>query len=163
MHLIICILIIWACASVSTVNKTYLFLSGSPQSGTSLLHNFMEATSGVKSMHAGCSVLYSASACSRWNHEGQWMLPRSDVISKWFRPGKMCRISDSPLQTEELEALRSNVVGVWQQIWGNNSKVLVEKSPQSMLKIDLYTKLFEKELAAGHKLSFWLYSNTLRP
>ena len=141
-------------SSASPANRTYLFLSGSPQSGTSLLHNFMDATPGVKSMHAGCNVLYGAQACSKWNHEGQWMLPRNELVSKWFRPGRMCRIADSPPQALDLRALKDNVVGTWQQIWGNDSKVLVEKSPQSMLKIDLYAELFKEELAAGHKLKF---------
>ncbi len=141
-------------SSASFVNRTYIFLSGSPQSGTSLLHNFMEATPGVTSMHAGCSVLYGASACSRFNHEGQWMLPRNELVSKWFRPGRMCRIVDSPPQSEDLEALRGDIVGTWHQIWGNHSKLRVEKSPQSMLKVDLYAKLFHKELTAGHKLKF---------
>ena len=88
------------------------------------------------------------SKCQNWNHEGQWLLPRSHEISPYLQPGKMCPVPEEkanpPSGTKE--AILSN----WLKYWHTNEDssdvlpdILVEKSPQSMLKIPFLVEVLK--------------------
>lgn len=122
-------------------NHSFLFISGMPQSGTSLLLDLAGgATTLISTMVKKCDELHGKS-CTNWNHEGQWLLPRTPSISKGFKPGKMCSI----VQAEsESSSLAEEVMGTWMKYWDPRAQILVEKSPQSMLKMPLYKSLVDK-------------------
>jgi hypothetical protein len=54
----------------------YLFISGFPQSGTSLIHQILSLTPHVRTMVKKCNEIIGKK-CLNWNHEGQWLLKAS--------------------------------------------------------------------------------------
>lgn len=130
-------------------NQSFLFISGMPQSGTSLLNNLVGAAPRLGTMEKKCEEVHGK-ACVNWNHEGQWMLPRIPVISDNFRPGKMCPLSPDAANIDELS---EEVMSTWMKFWDmSSSDILVEKSPQSMLKISLYRSMLDQQLPSGGKM-----------
>mmetsp|Transcript_8773 Transcript_8773/g.13129 ORF Transcript_8773/g.13129 Transcript_8773/m.13129 type:complete len:101 (+) Transcript_8773:66-368(+) len=56
-------------------NHTVISISGWPQSGTSLLNEFLLRTPGVSTMVDKCSLFHTVRKCIGFNFEGQWILP----------------------------------------------------------------------------------------
>jgi hypothetical protein len=56
-------------------NHSVISISGWPQSGTSLLHEFLEHTPGVSTMIDRCQNFSTLKKCVGFNFEGQWILP----------------------------------------------------------------------------------------
>jgi hypothetical protein len=61
----------------------FIFISGFPQSGTSLLQQMITASPPVSTMVGNCERVLGmkGNRCQRWNHEGQWLL-RTPILSK---------------------------------------------------------------------------------
>ena len=71
-------------------NHSFVFISGWPQSGTSLVHQVLNAHEAVGSMIEMCEKILGEKRCVSFNHEGQWMLPghmRARIMS-----GQVCRV-----------------------------------------------------------------------
>ena len=137
----------------SLKNKTLLFVSGWPQSGTSLLQQILTITPGVRTMVEKCNQVHG-SKCQNWNHEGQWLLPRSHEISPYLQPGKMCPVPED--KANPPPATREAIISSWLKYWHNDEDngdilpdILVEKSPQSMLKIPFLAKILQEVRACG--------------
>lgn len=82
--------------------------------------------------------------CLNWNHEGQWILgKRRKLILSVLNSGSNCPIrpiDDGRINYTEISSI---LYSHWSQYWTNSMPVLVEKSPQSMLKIALMHRLFK--------------------
>ena len=52
----------------------FLFISGWPQSGTSLMLQILAVAPQTSTMVEKCSKLIAGSKCTDWNFEGQWLL-----------------------------------------------------------------------------------------
>jgi len=126
-------------------DKTMVFISGFPQSGTSLLNALLTDAPGTSSMVKACDARYGKK-CQNWNYEGQWMFENDGVNNenaiKLLQPGKQCpRYGDS--FNESFASLAMNDIRrQWCQFWNLAMPILVEKSPQSMLKIPLIESTF---------------------
>ncbi len=105
--------------------------------------------------------------CANWNSEGQWLLRRDTVFDRAFKPGKMCPIEPSLFQDIHLFSMaKQKLHAQWGEYWDLNSttsltstssmpsrlsssahnyykKILVEKSPQNMVKIPFIAKAFQ--------------------
>jgi hypothetical protein len=57
-------------------NRSFVFISGWPQSGTSFLHQVFTLHRNVSTMVENCEKLLGK-RCVNWNHEGQWLIPGS--------------------------------------------------------------------------------------
>ena len=71
-------------------NHSFVFVSGWPQSGTSLVHQVLNAHDGVGSMIRMCEQILGEKRCVSFNHEGQWILPghiRTRILA-----GQVCRV-----------------------------------------------------------------------
>ncbi len=122
-------------------DKTMLFVSGWPQSGTSLLQQMLTVTPGMSTMVEKCKSMHG-SRCLNWNNEGQWLIERSPEITPYLQPGKMC-----PIEGDKLNPPLSTVLTLskgWAQYWDLEEQILVEKSPQSMLKIKMLANTFSE-------------------
>jgi len=130
-------------------NKTMLFVSGWPQSGTSLVQQILTVTPGMSTMVAKCRKIHGAK-CENWNNEGQWLAERSNEVSPYLQPGKMCPSVgdkiDPPLESKK--SLRNQ----WMNFWDMAQPILVEKSPQSMLKMPMLANVFRG--TSAKKLKF---------
>jgi len=147
----------WACLHVCSVesaespapfvNKTMLFVSGWPQSGTSLVQQILTVTPGMSTMVAKCRKVHGAK-CNNWNNEGQWLAERSNEVSPYLQPGKMCPSVGDKLTppTESVNSLSDQ----WMRYWDMSQPILVEKSPQSMLKMPMLANMFR----SAKKLKF---------
>lgn len=86
--------------------------------------------------------------CLHWNHEGQWLLDSKDIYTKYLMPGKMCPVLYGPRDNESTRNQSSLVLDSylhqWRRYWDTRKTVLVEKSPQSMLKIPFIHTLFSR-------------------
>ena len=103
----------------------FLFISGWPQSGTSLMQQIFTVAPQTSTMVQKCSDIISSGKCLDWNFEGQWILSyfggsvkgvQSNATSL-MNPGSMCkghmlteRIVRSPSNaTENIESQRSGI------------------------------------------------------
>ncbi len=87
--------------------------------------------------------------CENWNHEGQWLIGdlRADLFPI-MNSGAMCPANLTAVQ--ESPGIADRLWKQWSQYWNLSQPILVEKSPQSMLKIPLMHKFFGHR----HKLRF---------
>ena len=129
-------------------DKELIFISGFPQSGTSLLLQIYDLSDKVSTMIQRCNSKYSESKCINFNHEGQWMLesiPSSSNISSaafsYFNSGNYC---PGLKRNDNVEEIHTYIAKRWSQFWDSNKRIFVEKSPHSMLKIDLLLSIFTK-------------------
>ena len=125
-------------------NKTMLFVSGWPQSGTSLVQQILTVTPGMSTMVSKCRLVHG-NKCDNWNNEGQWLAERSNEVSPYLQPGKMCPSVGDKL-TPPLETVKS-LSEQWARYWDLQQPILVEKSPQSMLKIPMLANMFRSAKA----------------
>lgn len=98
---------------------------------------------GASTMVNKCNSIHGTT-CINWNHEGQWMLGENrKLLVQVLNSGSMC-----PVQTNSPKVNYSVVADIlhkeWSRYWVDDQPILVEKSPQSMLKIMLLHKLFSK-------------------
>ncbi len=87
--------------------------------------------------------------CDNWNHEGQWLI--GDLRSELFpimNSGAMCPANLTAI--DESPGISNKLWNQWSQYWNLSLPILVEKSPQSMLKIPLMHRFF----GSKHKLRF---------
>lgn len=84
-------------------NKTFVFLSGWPQSGTSLLQQIMEEAKFASTMIQKCSRVYGKK-CTNWNNEGQWLLKQPTALAA----GVMCPLQDT-LNSTHIQSIRDQV------------------------------------------------------
>jgi hypothetical protein len=82
-------------------DHNFLFISGWPQSGTSLMQQIFTITPGVSTMVAKCGKIISK-GCIDWNFEGQWILSHEAAIMRGsssnasilINPGSTCKNFD---------------------------------------------------------------------
>lgn len=117
-------------------NHTFVFISGWPQSGTSFLNQIFSVTPNASTMVEKCDKIIGAK-CLNWNHEGQWLLKASSELTKLYNPGAMC-----PCSHDISKNIKSLVQTQWAQFWSLDSSVLVEKSPQNLLKMSFLRAIF---------------------
>ena len=79
--------------------------------------------------------------CYNWNHEGQWLLSRQSNISTFLQLGKMITLPNYNFTTNEKDILINDLISQWSVYWNMNSPIIIEKSPQSMLKISFLYNL----------------------
>lgn len=72
-------------------NKTIVFISGWPQSGTSMIHKILSLHTHVSTMMEKCLERHGR-RCENWNYEGQWLLSNSGLKNA-FRSGASCPIA----------------------------------------------------------------------
>lgn len=127
-------------------DKELIFISGFPQSGTSLLLQIFDLSTTVSTMIKRCRTKYGENKCTNFNNEGQWMLEStpsnvSSAALSYFNSGKYCPGVKNPDNVNEMEVY---IAKQWSQYWDSNRCIFVEKSPHSMLKIDLLLSIFTK-------------------
>ena len=138
-----------ASANVIT-NHTYFFISGFPQSGTSLIHQMMKFTPNVKTMFNKCDIMHGSKNCMKWNYEGQWIfVNKSKSFSQIFKPGVNIPCNDTLITPE----ISQYILNGWNYFWDINDNytnnktnpitIFVEKSPQSMTKIKCIHNIFK--------------------
>lgn len=71
--------------------------------------------------------------CDKWNHEGQWLLKTPSPLMS----GAMCPVDGLRNFTDEAES----IIGQWSHFWDLERVYLMEKSPQSLLKIPYLREL----------------------
>lgn len=130
-------------------NHTYFFISGFPQSGTSLIHQMMKFTPNVKTMFHKCDLTHGSKNCMRWNYEGQWIfVNKSKSFSQIFKPGVNIPCNHTLITPE----ISQYILKGWNYFWdindtnnnNNNSiTIFVEKSPQSMTKIKCIYNIYK--------------------
>lgn len=86
-------------------NHTFIFVSGWPQSGTSLLHKMVSLHSHISTMMEKCLEIH-AKRCENWNYEGQWLL--NSTTRSVLGSGKMCN---------KLTAISSEKEQILQQVY----------------------------------------------
>lgn len=86
-------------ASTSFIsNHNFLFISGWPQSGTSLMQQMFTVAPDTSTMVEKCKVLIPGNKCLDWNFEGQWALKfltldeygEISPSTALLNPGTMC-------------------------------------------------------------------------
>jgi len=141
----------------NSTSQTFVFVSGWPQSGTSLVQQIFTEAPKFSTMVNRCHSQLGKYKCERWNNEGQWLLgiapvPEKDVKAleqskALLMPGAMCvppAESLRALAADEgaRDSLRRLLLSQWGHFWDMSQPFLTEKSPQSMLKIPLLRMLF---------------------
>jgi Sulfotransferase family len=145
----------------------FLFISGWPQSGTSLLQQILSVSPASSTLIEKCSQYVKKSSCVNWNYEGQWALKffpgdrarsASHAVSL-LNAGSMCQgtskyqeriLNDqSPQKRREkyptyLHDAVYHITQTWGTMWNLEKKLLVEKSPQSMLKTEFLREVFKE-------------------
>ena len=138
-------------------NHTFVFVSGWPQSGkpialispnsflqpslftgTSFLNQILSIAPNVSTMVKKCDEIVGAK-CINWNHEGQWLLKASTYLSKVYNPGSIC-----PCQEIASDELKQSIQLQWKSFWSMDQTVLVEKSPQNLLKMPFLKNVFSE-------------------
>ena len=79
-------------------NHQFLFISGWPQSGTSLMQQIFTVAPETSTMVQRCFEMIPGSKCLDWNFEGQWILKffsgatrsAATVANTLMNPGAMC-------------------------------------------------------------------------
>ena len=149
----------------------FLFISGWPQSGTSLLQQILSVSPASSTLIEKCSQYITKGSCVNWNYEGQWALKffpgdqahSSDNAVSLLNAGSMCEgtskligrrddqeriLNDRSPQNKREKyptSLRDAVYHItqtWGTMWNLEKKLLVEKSPQSMLKTAFLREVF---------------------
>lgn len=86
-------------ASASFIrNHSFLFISGWPQSGTSLMQQMFTVAPETSTMVEKCKILIPGNKCLDWNYEGQWALKfltlneegEISPSTALLNPGTMC-------------------------------------------------------------------------
>lgn len=130
-------------------NHDFVFISGFPQSGTSLIHQIFTLMHDFSTMVEKCTKI--SKGCVSWNYEGQWILQhygKQKNLSSILNPGSMCTSSSSsrrgvfPRKSDDYNIALRNIVYSWESFWDLDKRFLIEKSPQSMLKINLLRETF---------------------
>ena len=103
-------------------NHTFVFGSGWPQSGTSLMNHMLVHSRHISNMINGCEALLGTKRCTAWNHEGQWLLDGHTRLK--ISSGSTCPVDSVP------EDVRSSILRQWKGLWDLDKQVLLEKSPQ---------------------------------
>lgn len=75
-------------------NHSFVFISGWPQSGTSLVYNMLTYSPWTSTMILKCNQLVGKK-CLNWNHEGQWLL-RSSETRNAIKSGQICPVDHIP-------------------------------------------------------------------
>jgi len=124
-------------------SRLFVFVSGWPQSGTSLVQQIFTIFPHASTMVERCA-LYHGKKCLNWNNEGQWLLGNVKVAKdqSGLRPGEIC--PDEHVTAPSEKSVQQAIVREWSQYWDLSKKLLVEKSPQSMLKMDYYRAMFDE-------------------
>ena len=121
----------------------FLFISGWPQSGTSFMNHIVSAaTRDVSTMKERCLLLFQK-GCREWNFEGQWILKfhtKDRDVAALLNAGSMCPAGGQAPSAATLDG----AVATWGKFWDPTKRLLVEKSPQSMLKIGTLRRLFAR-------------------
>lgn len=86
-------------------NHSFIFVSGWPQSGTSLLQQLFSVTPSISSMVEKCENALGK-RCVQFNHEGQWLLHGS--TRAYFGSGTMCANNQS-FTTEQKNSIIEQV------------------------------------------------------
>ena len=153
----------------------FLFISGWPQSGTSLLQQILSISPASSTLIEKCSQhIKGGSKCMNWNYEGQWALKfhpgdqksSSQNAVNLINAGSMCEgksklvnMRDNQERTTPVHVPQKNnrvgpkylmnlndavhhITETWGTMWNLEKKLLVEKSPQSMLKTSLLREVF---------------------
>ena len=152
----------------------FLFISGWPQSGTSLIQQILSISPASSTLIEKCSQHITRSNCVNWNYEGQWALkffPGDQASSSTsavnlLNAGSMCEGSSKLVNRRDHQEILSNehypqknkragpkyhtnlhdavyhITQTWGTMWNLEKKLLVEKSPQSMLKTTLLREVF---------------------
>lgn len=84
-------ILLFVCIASAHSHPSFVFVSGWPQSGTSLVQQILTATPNISTMVAGCHEVHGAK-CINFNHEGQWLLGKSHQVKEYFHPGEACPI-----------------------------------------------------------------------
>ena len=142
-------------------NRTLVFVSGWPQSGTSLIQQLLTVTPHVSTMVQRCAEVLDRKKCINWNNEGQWLLGQGPLsaaddkfrhlANKALMPGAMCPSSAAMNAAASIDraGLRDYLSRQWLHFWNASQPMLVEKSPQMLLKIPLLQGIF-----AGSRTKF---------
>lgn len=72
-------------------NHSFVFISGWPQSGTSLVHQVLSFNPDMSSVIELCEKILGK-RCVSWNHESQWIFPGN--IRDHIHSGAMCPIQN---------------------------------------------------------------------
>jgi hypothetical protein len=72
-------------------NHSFVFISGWPQSGTSLVHQVLSFNPDMSSVIELCEKILGK-RCISWNHESQWIFPGN--IREHIHSGDMCPIQN---------------------------------------------------------------------
>ena len=124
------------------LNHSYIFISGWPQSGTSLVQQIFTIAPHASTMVQKCFET-KGSYCANVNNEGQWLANKGNT--RWntlYQPGKMCQ-SGYDYSSVELTSIRQAIFSEWKPFWDMKRTFLVEKSPQALLKINLLRDVFK--------------------
>ena len=164
-----------------TSSHDFLFISGWPQSGTSLMQQIFAVSPRTSTMIDKCTEQIPGRHCLDWNYEGQWLLRYQPELAKLvnsnasnlINAGSMCEavyptqesqevsiishadqklmleqeyrrggdITQSPYWTNHWDGIY-NISSTWGKFWNLEKPLLVEKSPQSMLKSSLLREIF---------------------
>lgn len=101
-----------------------------------------------------CAEVLDRKKCLNWNNEGQWLLGQGPLsaaddkfrllANKVLLPGAMCPLSTAmtAAATADSTGLRDYLLRQWLHFWNASQPMLVEKSPQMLLKIPLLQGLF---------------------
>lgn len=85
-------------------NHTFLFVSGWPQSGTSMVHKMVSLHPHISTVMEKCLKIHGK-RCENWNYEGQWLL--NSTSRNVMGSGKMCNKLGAT--TSEMEQVREQV------------------------------------------------------
>eukprot|EP01038_Epipyxis_sp_PR26KG_P004734 gene4734-6641_t len=124
--------------SLNLMNHSFIFISGWPQSGTSLLQKIMTISPNISTMVEKCE-LKLGNRCKNWNHEGQWLLNGNSRSN--FQSGSTCG-NQYVLQDYQ----KNDIINEWSKFWNLDKHYLMEKSPQSFLKINLLKNIFNNSV-----------------
>jgi hypothetical protein len=92
--LLLIVLIVLKASNSFVSNHSFVFVTGWPQSGTSLVQQFLTSCPNLSTMVEKCELLLGK-RCINWNHEGQWLL--RGTTRQFFNSGAMCPSNASGL------------------------------------------------------------------
>lgn len=98
------------------------------------MNNMLVRSPSISNMIAGCEAVLGSARCASWNHEGQWLLDGD--VRKAVSSGSMCPV------TNVEESVKNSVISQWSTLWDLNNDILLEKSPQSLMKMAMLRQIF---------------------